>query len=187
MVRVSVQNISYPKALVTLLMAGYGSLCALHPSEYHLIDGVNLVAHEAGHLLFSWFGEFIMVIGGTIGQLLVPCAFTVYFFLRREFFSATVTLLWVGQNFCNISVYAGDAQAMNLPLVSVGGDDAIHDWNYILAKAGLLRWDRLIANTIRAAGVIIMSAAVIGGIYFSFRNDGSRTSSSDGNDPARKQ
>jgi hypothetical protein len=109
------------------------------------------VAHEAGHLLFSYFGQFIMVLGGTMGQLLVPTAFTVYFYMRKEFYSSAVTLFWTGQNFFGISLYVKDAQAMVLPLVSVGGgDDTIHDWNYLLSKLGLLRWDQVIGNLIGA-------------------------------------
>jgi hypothetical protein len=54
------------------------------------------VIHEAGHLFFSWFGEFIGVIGGTVGQLFVPVAFTVYFFIQREFFSRHLRIKYAG-------------------------------------------------------------------------------------------
>src|SRR5208283_5098784 len=169
--RASMKNINYLKVVFTLLMAAYGIICALNPSDFHFLDRVNLIAHEAGHLLCRWFGEFLMVLGGTIGQLFVPAAFTVYFFLRREFFSAAVTLFWTGQNFFNISVYAKDAQDMNLPLVSIGGGDAIHDWHYILTKLGLLRWDQAIGNTLYCIGVIIIVAAVVWGFYCSFQRE----------------
>jgi hypothetical protein len=156
-------------------MAAYGIICALNPSDFHFLDRVNLIAHEAGHLLFGWFGEFIMVLGGTIGQLFVPAAFTGYFYLRREFFSAAVTLFWTGQNFFNISVYAKDAQAMDLSLVSIGGGDAIHDWHYILTKMRLLRWDQAVGNTLYSIGVVVVVAAVILGFYCSFQKEESET------------
>jgi uncharacterized membrane protein len=35
----------------------------------HLID---LVFHEAGHVIFGLFGRFIAVIGGSLNQVLVP-------------------------------------------------------------------------------------------------------------------
>jgi len=171
----SMKNVNYFKAVFTLLMAAYGIMCAHSPSDFYFLDRVNLTAHEAGHLLFSWFGQFIMILGGTIGQLLVPAAFTVYFSLRHVYFSASVTLFWIGQNFLNISVYAKDAQAMNLPLVSIGGGDAIHDWNYILTKVGLLRWDRAVGNTIYGIGVVIIIAAVLCAFYYSIQREESET------------
>jgi len=173
--QVSLKSINYLKAVFTALMAAYGIICARNPAEFHFLDRVNLIAHEAGHLFFGWFGEFIMVLGGTIGQLFVPAALTGYFYLRREFFSAAVTFFWVGQNFLNISVYAKDAQAMALPLVSIGGGDAIHDWHYILTKVGLLRWDQAVGNTWYSIGVVIIVAAVICGFSCSFQQEESET------------
>ncbi len=162
-------RINYLKAGFTALMAVYGIICALDVTVVRFLDRVDLVAHEAGHLLFSYFGEFIMALGGTIGQLFVPAAFTLYFALRRELFSSSVTLFWTGQNFFNISVYVRDAQAMALPLVTVGGgEDTIHDWNYILAKLGLLRWDHAIGNIVFILGLLVCAASVIAGFYFSF-------------------
>jgi hypothetical protein len=169
--QLSFKNINYVKAVFALLMAAYGIICVRNPSDFHFLDRVNLIAHEAGHLVFGWFGEFIMVLGGTIGQLFVPTAFTGYFYLRREFFSSAVTLFWAGQNFINISVYAKDAQAMDLPLVSIGGGDAIHDWHYLLTKLGLVRWDQAVGNTLYSIGVVIIAAAVLGSIYCSFQKE----------------
>lgn len=163
-----VNRINYLKAGFIVLLAIYGFKCAYDAESTHFLDRVNLVAHEAGHLLFSYFGEFIMVIGGTIGQLFVPLAFTVYFFLRREFFSSAVTLFWTGQNLFAISVYVKDAQAMALPLVSIGGgEDTIHDWNYILTRLGLLRWDRAIGSMVYLFGIVIIIASVLYGFYHS--------------------
>lgn len=163
-----VNRINYLKAGFTVLLALYGFLCAHDTDSTHFLDRVNLVSHEAGHLLFGYFGEFIMVIGGTIGQLFVPLAFTGYFFLRREFFSSAVTLFWTGQNLFVISTYVKDAQAMALPLVSIGGgDDTIHDWNYLLSKLGLLRWDQTIGSMIYLLGIAIVIASVLYGFYHS--------------------
>lgn len=161
-------RVNYLKAGFTALMAVYGIVCALDVTVVRFLDRVDLVAHEAGHLLFSYFGEYLMVLGGTIGQLLVPAAFTFYFAMRRELFSGTVTLFWTGQNFFNISVYVRDAQAMALPLVTVGGgEDTIHDWNYILAKLGLLRWDQAIGTGVFIIGLLVCVVSVVAGFYYS--------------------
>jgi hypothetical protein len=166
------KKINYFKAGFAVLMAVYGLSCALDASEMGILDRVNIVIHEAGHLLFGWFGEFIGVAGGTIGQLLVPSAFTIYFFLRREFFSSAVSLFWTGQNFFWISVYVKDAQAMALPLLSVGGgEDTIHDWNYLLSRVGLLRWDHAIGNVVYILGILIIIASVVWGFYHSIERE----------------
>ncbi len=163
-----VKKINYLKAGFTVLLAIYGIVCAADVASGSFLDRVNLVAHEAGHLLFSYFGQFIMVLGGTIGQLFVPVAFTVYFFMRKEFYSSAVTLFWTGQNFFGISLYVKDARLMALPLVSVGGgEDTIHDWNYLLSKVGLLRWDQVIGNIFYIWGIVIIIIALLWGFYSS--------------------
>lgn len=118
------RKLNYAKAGFAGLLAIYGFICARSADEGSFLDRVDLIAHEAGHLLFGYFGEFMLVIGGTMGQLLVPAGFAVYFATRREFFSSMVALFWVGQNLLNISVYVKDAAAMELPLASLGAGTA---------------------------------------------------------------
>src|SRR5205807_76902 len=33
------------------------------------VHGPLLIFHEAGHVIFGWFGEFVTMLGGTLGQL----------------------------------------------------------------------------------------------------------------------
>jgi hypothetical protein len=160
--REKMKRINYVKTIFTFAMAVYGIVCARDVTVLRFLDRVDLIAHEAGHLFFSWFGEFMQVAGGTIGQLFIPIAFTVYFFFRKELFSASVTFFWVGRNLFNISLYVKDAQTMALPLVSVGGgEDTIHDWNYLLSHAGLLRWDRQVGSLVYGLGLLVTIASVI--------------------------
>ncbi|HAK59752.1 MAG TPA: hypothetical protein DCO77_05130 [Nitrospiraceae bacterium] len=154
-------KIDYLKFGFAVVLVIYGAIIARDVTVYRFLDRVDLVSHEAGHLLFRWFGEFLMVLGGTLGQLIVPAGITLYFYARREFYSSAVTLLWVGQNFFNISIYIRDAQAMALPLVTVGGGrDAIHDWNYLLRAAGLLRWDQTMGSLVYGLGIFIILTSV---------------------------
>ncbi len=164
------QKLSYPKAIFTVLLAMYGFICAKNPAAYHIIDGVNLITHEAGHLLFGHLGEFITVVGGTAGQLFVPIALTAYFIAKQTYYSAAATLFWLGQNMFNISVYIKDASVMELSLVNVGGGEGIHDWNYILLKFGLLPWDRTLGNIVFGAGLAIIRTAIMLGFFFSFED-----------------
>ena len=162
-------KIAYPKVIFTVLLAIYGLHCARSAAEGSFLDRIDLIAHEAGHLLFGFCGEFMMAIGGTLGQLLVPAGIGGYFVLRREFYSAAVMLFWLGQNFFNISVYVKDAGAMELPLVSIGGGDVIHDWNYLLLKVNLLAWDQTVGSLVFGAGVLLMILSIAACGFFSWQ------------------
>jgi hypothetical protein len=166
------KKINYPKAAFAVVLAVYGIILARDPSRYRFLDRVDLVIHEAGHMLFRWFGEFLMVSGGTLGQLLVPAGIVVYFYLRRERFSSAVAAFWVGQNFFNISNYIKDAQAMEMPLVSIGGGpDTIHDWNYLLLKFNVLRHDQAIGSFFVVIGTLVIVTSVIAAFFFSLERE----------------
>lgn len=146
---------------------------ATHQDSWHIIDGVNIVIHEAGHIIFFFLGEFIGIAAGSGLQVFIPLIFVVYFFLRAEFFSSSILLLWVGESLVNVSVYAGDAANMQLPLL--GGDGTIHDWNYLLSHTGLLSLTPVIASLIFVLGILIMSVGVFLGCVFATKLDAQRT------------
>ncbi len=153
------------KAGFSALLGIYGFVCAVSPSTYRFLDRVDLVFHEAGHVIFGLFGEFIGILGGSLMQVLIPAVVVAYFFMHRQPYSAAVTLFWVAQSLFNVSVYARDAQARVLPLL--GGEDTLHDWNYLLGKLGLLRWDQAVGDLIYIAGLVALAMSVLGGLYFS--------------------
>lgn len=165
-----IQRIDPLKAGFSILLAIYAFSCAKDVESSGLLDRVDLIIHEAGHLFFSYFGELLHVMGGTIGQLSVPAGIIVYFALRRELFSSAVTLFWLGQSMFNVSVYIRDARAMELPLASLGGgDDTIHDWNYLLGRFGLLNWDGGLATFVYTLGVLTAIVSVGLCFYLSVR------------------
>jgi hypothetical protein len=165
------RKINYLKAGFAALLTVYGIVIARDIDEFRFLDNVDLIPHEAGHLLFSWFGEFIMVMGGTLGQLFVPVAFGVYFYLRREKYSMAIVLFWLGQNFVNVSRYVKDAQAMAMPLVSLGGGDSIHDWNYLLLRFNVLRHDQFIGKIALGLGLVSMLGSVLLAFYYSVEEE----------------
>lgn len=146
------------KTVVAVLAGLYFSWCAYDPYRWHLIDGVNLVIHEAGHVVFMPFGELLTVAGGSLFQVIVPAVFVGYFFRRGQIYSAALVLFWVGESLLNVSVYAGDALELKLPLL--GGEDSIHDWNHLLSSNGLLPATHRIAAAIRIAGTLAIFAAI---------------------------
>jgi len=99
------------------------------------LDYVNLAFHEAGHLLFAPFGSTMHVLGGTLGQLLVPLLLATWFLVREgRPFAAAACVWWMGESLLNVARYMADARTLELPLVG-GGD---HDWNELFYRFGLL-------------------------------------------------
>lgn len=153
------------KAGFIALVGIYGIVCAGSPSTYRFLDRVDLVFHEAGHVFFAFFGEFIGILGGSLMQVLIPAGIVAYFVWHRQRYSAAVTLFWVAQSLFNVSVYVRDARVRVLPLL--GGEDTLHDWNYILARLNLLRWDQALGNVIYTVGLVTLGASVLWGFYCS--------------------
>jgi len=155
------------KLIVATIASAYFLWCAYDPYQWHLIDGVNLLIHEAGHFVFRPLGEFITIAGGSLFQVIMPGLFVGYFVYRKQFFSGALVLFWVGESILNVSVYAGDSLALQLPLL--GGPDTIHDWNYMLGELGLLPATAKIAGVIRVLGTIVILLAVAGSFRFAER------------------
>jgi len=160
-------DFSRPKLAVALIASLYFLWCAYDPFQWHLIDGVNLVIHEAGHLIFSPFGEFIMIAGGSLFQVIMPALFVGYFWYNGKYYSAALVFFWVGESILNVSVYAGDAVALQLPLL--GGQDSMHDWNYLLSSLNLLPATSKIGGAIRLLGTLVIALAAFGSIKFAKR------------------
>lgn len=159
---------SRPKLIVAAIASLYFFWCAYDPYQWHLIDGVNLVIHEAGHLIFRLFGEFIMIAGGSLFQVIMPALFVGYFWCHGKYYSAALVLFWVGESILNVSVYAGDAVALQLPLL--GGQDSTHDWAYLLGSLNLLPATAEIAGAIRLLGTIVIALAALGSFRFARRD-----------------
>jgi hypothetical protein len=138
-----------------------------NPGSWTLLDDVNLAVHEAGHVLFSPFGEFLMMLGGSVLQLIVPALFVGYFIRARQPFAAAIVLFWVAVNLFNVSVYIGDARARELPLIT--GDPTTHDWTWLLIRMDLLGSDTRIADFVRRIGVVTFLAATVLGGRFTLR------------------
>ena len=126
--------------------------------EYHFIDGVNLLFHEAGHLFLRFMGQTVYFLGGTIGQLFFPVACAVHFLKDGRHFEAWLMGIWFSESLMNIARYLGDAQAQLLPLV--GGH--IHDWNWLLGRWGLLPQCESIAATLHVVAVCIAVLCLFG-------------------------
>lgn len=124
--------------------------------DYHFLDGVNLLFHEAGHPLFGLFGQTLGFLGGTLMQLIMPAAAGVHFLGRSQRFEAMICGFWIGESLLNIAWYMADAMAMAIS--RVGGE--IHDWNWLFQYWGVLEHCEAIAGFTHVLGSGILVATL---------------------------
>jgi hypothetical protein len=126
------------------------------------IDTANLIVHEGGHNLFSWFGPTLCLWGGTLLQWMVPFLLAVYFFSHRETAGFVFCLFFFFENWLYTATYMADARAQVLPLVTTGDPEfAENDFFRIFTNLGVLDYDTKIAMVVRALGWCGMIAVVI--------------------------
>lgn len=127
---------------------------------------VNLPFHEAGHLLFMPFGRFMTILGGSLGQILMPLVCLVTFVLKtRDPFGGSVALWWMAENFMDVAPYINDARAMELILLGgfTGQEVDAHDWNNLLTMLGWLPHDHRLAHLSYGIGTGLMLLALFWG------------------------
>lgn len=128
-----------------------------------VIDLINLYIHEAGHLFFKIFGQFLYVLGGSLFQVLLPLVLAVVTFRQTPRFAA-FPLFWVGESMVNVSPYIRDADQLKLHLIAGG---LKHDWAVLLH--GNLQMAAPLADVVLFAGITLCAAAIGAGIYYALR------------------
>jgi hypothetical protein len=163
---------NYPKLIFAALLFIYFLWIAFDPMQGSFLDMVDLPIHETGHLIFRLFGEFMMIAGGSLFQVILPAVFVGYFWWNEKYYSAAIVLFWVGQSIINVYIYAADAVVMRLVLTSglTGSEGGFHDWNYMLTTLGLLDSTKTVAGVIRAAGTLTIFAAAALSIFYAFNS-----------------
>jgi hypothetical protein len=161
---------NYPRLIFAVLLTIYFLWIAYDPMQGSFLDNVDLPVHETGHLLFTPLGEFMMIAGGSLFQVIFLAVFVGYFYWRRQYYSAAIVFFWVGQSILNVWVYAADAVVMQLVLTSgfTGTEGSFHDWNYLLTETGLIGSVKTVAGVIRLLGTLSIIAAGALSIYYSF-------------------
>lgn len=130
------------------------------------MHNILLPIHEAGHVLFRPFGEFMMILGGSLFQLLLPFGIGVAFILKyRDNFGAAIGLWWASVSLVDLSPYIYDALHPQLTLLGggTGANDGPHDWIYLLITLGQIdnaqRWGAFA----HLCGGLLMLAALVWG------------------------
>jgi len=120
---------------------------------------VSIPFHEAGHVLFSPFGDLMTSLGGSLMQVLVPIACAIAFLTTSPNpFGALVMGWWAGENLLDVAVYADDARSLQLVLLGgqTGAEVEGHDWEHILTVLGALHRDHQIAWALQIVGGLVM-------------------------------
>lgn len=121
----------------------------------------TFLIHELGHIVFSAFGHWIMMSGGSFWQLLVPIIVLAMFRFQRDFFGVAVVSFWLSSSLFNLAVYIGDARAQTLELVNPGmlfdpNAHVEHDWHFLLSSLNLLPFDTFFAFLTRLLAIAIL-------------------------------
>jgi hypothetical protein len=116
-----------------------------------VVDGFDLVVHEAGHPIAGILGlRFLTFLGGTLAQLALPVVAVVVFARTRQPASLAAAVVWIGVNLVNVGTYAADAEARALPLLGAGPEG--HDWWNMLGMLGVREHAGAIGATVKALG-----------------------------------
>ncbi len=159
------------RAVLFLLLLWWGKTFIFTPLEtnytgesfFHL---TNLPFHEAGHLLFMPLGRFMMILGGSLGQVLMPLVCLATFLVKtRDPFGASVALWWMAESLMDLAPYINDARALDLMLLGgvTGKETNGHDWNNILTLLGWLEYDHRLAHLAYNVGIVLMLASLAWG------------------------
>jgi hypothetical protein len=159
------------RAALYLLLVWWGLSFIRTPLETNyagesFLHLVNLPFHEAGHLFFMPFGRFMMFLGGTLGQILMPIVCLITFLVKtRDPFGAAVALWWAAENFMDVAPYINDARALDLMLLGgvTGKETEGHDWENILSMLGWLQFDHRLAHLSYNIGIALMLGSFVWG------------------------
>lgn len=122
---------------------------------------ISIPFHEAGHVLFSPFGDLMTTLGGSLMQVLVPIACGIAFLTTSpDPFGAAVMGWWAGENLLDVALYINDARSLQLVLLGgyTGAEVEGHDWEHILQATGMLSHDHDFARLVQVIGVLAMLA-----------------------------
>jgi hypothetical protein len=157
---------------VLLLLTWDGQRHLSDPEAGGLFAGITFGAHELGHLVFAPFGEFMAVLGGSLTQLLLPVGAGLLLLHYRDYFGLAGAGAWLASSLMDLARYIADARAFELDLVGFG-EDAQHDWAWLLGRLDLLPYDTRLAAFTRGSGALILLLSFLFGAWLCMKMWGS--------------
>ncbi|MBI2959050.1 MAG: hypothetical protein HYY28_01950 [Betaproteobacteria bacterium] len=174
----------YARALLLAMIVFYGvKLAAMDIPSWQMsssfIHAPMVPIHEFGHVLFRPFGEFMMLLGGSLFQAGLPLVLAGIFLLKnRDPFAASVMLWWSAVAVMDIAPYVYDAQQpQHILLTGRTGDTGAHDFIDVLGALGLLNRARAVGYGVHAFGVVMLAGSIAWGaalVWLQFRRRGGR-------------
>ncbi len=161
------------KLFIAIIASCYFLWCSYDYEHGSIFAAINIPTHEAGHGLFSIFGNFMNALGGTFCQILLPLIFFFCLIYKKKPFGASLMLFWIATAVLHTSAYIGDSIDMVLPAINISfsGEEGTHDWNYLLSEMNILEKAPQISKIVYIIGVIITFAGVIGSFYYIKEDD----------------
>ncbi len=157
----------YARAVLLAVLVVYGlTLAAMDIPSWAMAASLMhlpmVPIHEFGHFLFSPFGEFMMLLGGSLFQAGLPLVFAGIFLVRkRDPFAAAVTLWWSAVAVMDIAPYVYDAQQpVHVLLTGRTGDSGAHDFIDVLGDLGLLAHAQSVGYGVHRFGVAMLVASL---------------------------
>jgi len=135
-----------------------------------------LIFHEAGHLIFMPFGEWMAIAGGTLGQLIMPTVMAgALLWKNRDPFGASFGLWLLGVSLLDVAPYMYDALQPRLMLLSGRtGEEGGHDWIYLFSSLGWLGKAQAIGALTHKLGALVVLLASAWGAALLWRQHGRR-------------
>lgn len=162
------------RALTWCALLSWAVYFVSHGVDWEIIGGsflhnINLAFHEFGHVFFAPFGRFMMILGGSLFQVLLPFVLMFAFvYYQGDSFGGSVMLWWCGQSFVDVSPYIRDGMYRSLPLVGGGGEES-HDWGNLLTMLDAVESAPLYGNISFGIGSVIMMIGLSWGAYLLWR------------------
>ena len=163
----------YGRVLALVFVAIWGFRLAAMDYRDAEINGsfmhnIVLPIHKAGHVFFIPFGEFMMILGGSLFQVALPLAIGAAFLWRqRDAFGAAICLWWAGASVVDVAPYIWDSP--NPQLILIGGhtgEDGPHDWIYLLERLGAMQHAHGWGVAAHHIGALMMIAGVLWGAHW---------------------
>jgi len=156
----------YLAYLLYFLAADYDPASSAYrpPFLLWITDWMNLYIHEAGHLLFRIFGQWMYFLGGSLTQILLPLSLVIIIAKQRNWYIGAAGF-WMGENMVNVSIYIKDAPFRKLHLIGKG---LIHDWNWLLSNN--LDAAEPLGDIVCIVGIFLCAASVVTGVVLAIRD-----------------
>ncbi len=127
------------------------------------MHAILLPIHEAGHIIFMPFGEFMTVLGGSLFQILFPLIIAAaLLWTNRDACGAAIGTWWASVSLIDLAPYIYDAKAPTLILLTgETGEDGPHDWIFLLGKFGKVQRSQVYGTWAHHLGVVLMLLSIL--------------------------